>query len=486
MCKDTFQMTVTLSSFQGMQGTQAALSVGERPPLPWESHPPDPIALVPAGASHPVTQRRHRCIAAIQEVQLSALRSFLPEPQQHDTKKTLLLIDPGYHANVGDHMITVAEQEIFKRLGWKAEVEAYSRTMQKTWQGNTDPPAKTSSESHYLECHYIQAAELVPHCQDVIQAIAQQSATPQQQQQQQLLAVWHGGGNWGDLWPSVHRARLEQSFQALLRANFSVYGMPQSLYYREKVVQDYDARLLKHQIQKGLLGREKPSPVMLTWREHESFDQAQQLYPYVQHSVLPDIAFQLGPYNWRDFVQPAETRAQVDFLFLLRRDHESMILPPQKEANDDNDEGEQEHGGALNATAMAEHIRNAVNLAMEKSGSRDSFQSSFRVVDWPDRLHLFQSKDPFFTKTAIQLLAMGRVLICDRLHAAILAFLTDHIPFVYLDQSTGKISKCLRLALDSAGNGCNSGNSAPDALGFSRADNLTDAIQKAGQLLKLS
>ena len=102
---------------------------------------------------------------------------------------------------------------------------------------------------------------------------------------------------------------------------------------------------------------------------------------------------------------------------------------------------------------------------------------SYRIVDWPDRHAVFHDDDPFFTETSIQLLSMGRIVIYDRLHAAILAFLAE-IPFVYINPSTGKISKCLRVAMDF----CNP--TAKDELGFDHGHNLTDAIAKASKLLQ--
>ena len=50
------------------------------------------------------------------------------------------------------------------------------------------------------------------------------------QKQQPNLALWHAGGNWGDLWRDAQDVRIP-SLKTLLDNNFMVVSMPQSLYY---------------------------------------------------------------------------------------------------------------------------------------------------------------------------------------------------------------------------------------------------------------
>jgi exopolysaccharide biosynthesis predicted pyruvyltransferase EpsI len=102
---------------------------------------------------------------------------------------------------------------------------------------------------------------------------------------------------------------------------------------------------------------------------------------------------------------------------------------------------------------------------------------SFTIVDWNSRLAMFNSTNYLFTDTAIQLLSFGKVVICDRLHAAILSYLTG-LPFVYINQSTGKLEKTLRVAFESW-EGCQDGETSM----YARAQNLQDALGKAIQFL---
>ena len=224
------------------------------------------------------------------------------------------------------------------------------------------------------------------------------------------------------------------------------------------------------------------STVVLSWRESESFHKAQQLYPYVTNILVPDIAFQLGPYHLEDF-RSLPPEKQVDFLFLLRRDHESTLLPGLlAELEDTNDDDEADTLERQNVTQI---LHDAVVAAMQGSATGNPY--SYRIVDWPDRLHLFHSDDPYFSKTSIELLSMGHVVICDRLHAAVLAFLSG-IPFVYLDQVTGKLSNSLGVAFDTW-EGCGTRefqNTTIEVLRYSRAANLTEAIEIGAHLRRLS
>jgi len=435
--------------------------------LPWRSHLPEAIPLFQT--KNPAIYRRHQCLAKIQEHQLSTMKSYLGQQDRSSppSNSHVLLVDPAYHCNVGDLMITMGERKILERLGYNIN-------------SNSSCALDQSLSISYSECHYMQSSELVPYCEDILYHHQKGPITQTIKTQQRKFALWHGGGNWGDLWPSVQKVRIEQSFRSLLRNNYIILGMPQSLYYQHQETEAFDARLLKREIRIGKeLGANTDAIVALSWREYESYQRAKQLYPFLDNILLPDVAFQLGPYQ-RETVGDLE---QVDFLFLLRRDQESVLLPPlvKNEETDDDDQS-----NILDITTISKLISDTVHAAMDTNAP----EKSFHVVDWPDRLRLFQSDDPYFTKTAIQLLSLGRVVICDRLHAVILAFLAG-MPFIYIDPLTGKITKSLKVALTAAGEGCLGGQHTNGAdtmefLWYAQAHNLTEAIVKGGHMLRLS
>jgi exopolysaccharide biosynthesis predicted pyruvyltransferase EpsI len=386
---------------------------------PETSRPPDPIELYSGTKKESGVYKRHQCIEKIRQRHSTALGPFMDSSDN----RRVLLVDPAYHRNVGDHMITLGELEFMKRVGYGAETQS--------------------------QCHYIQAGGVVPHCNDVInkQNPAQVSLP---------LALWHGGGNWGDLWGDMREPRIN-SFVHLLEKNFTIISMPQSYHYGDAELEKRDAEKIKSNIAQAMWSRGQDasvldtkegrnrsmSRVVFTWREHESYEVALKRYPFVKNLMVPDIAFQLGPYApmppKEDDIPP------LDIVVFLRDDKESTYMPQRN--------------------------KQAIDKILSSVDGGD--RVSFSIVDWEDRLERFQSSDYFFTDTSIQLLSMGRVVVCDRLHAAILAYLSG-LPFVYINQSTGKISKTLRVAFDSW-DGCRDGESAM----WARADNLTHAFELA-------
>jgi len=282
------------------------------------------------------------------------------------------------------------------------------------------------------------------------------------------------------------------SFKTILENGYSIIGLPQSLYYGDEYKKKKEVTEIKSKIALGLgLGQvtttttetideesdlgfhhrqtddywwnAKPSlsnqivntsaldtpeglalsrqMVTLMWREKESFEEASRLYPFVSNILVPDMAFQLGPY------QPIRKhpKKMVDVIIFLRKDHESKV---NMERNQD-----------------------SIRAILPKKGM------TFRIVDWDDRRDLFDTTDTFFTDTAIQLLSLGKVVVCDRLHAAVLAYLSG-LPFVYIDQVSGKVTKTLTAAFEGA-EGC-----LDETLSrWSRATTLKEALSKASQLI---
>lgn len=368
---------------------------------PFNSTPPTSIPLDINGSQ----QVRHRCLQSIRGRQENALRSIF------DSSRDILLVDPAYHSNVGDHMITLGELSFF--------------------EGRSD--------GNVSQCSYIQAGSFVPPCETEI-AVSSHAMN--------RLAVWHGGGNWGTLWRKAQEPRV-QSFRPLLQHGFAIVTMPNSWYYRDDTLEKKDVKRIRDALRSGGVSLNRSSTdhvpaasvkdqVVFTWRETFSYNKAVEHFPFVTNLLVPDMAFQLGPY------QPPEYH-EVDLLVLLRSDHES--------------------------TLTTERSRGAFRKILNRFPHGSDV--TFSIVDWHDRLQRFRSNDIFFTNTAVNLLGLGRVVICDRLHAAILAYLSG-LPFVYVDPVSGKITKTLSLALED----CEEDSS------FHHATNLTEAVQFSLELLK--
>ena len=435
------------SKSQSQQHQEQAYKPPPQPIKPWDSTPPEPMKLF--DTKNPAIYQRHQCIQYIRQRHdelLLPLFSYDPKSSSSSSSgnggggnnqeevEPVLLVDPAYHANVGDHMLTLGEIEFLEH-----PLRSY---VNNKLNKELPPP---------VQCHYVQAGGFYPSCTGVISS--SDATNPNK------FALWHAGGNWGDLWRDAQDVRIP-SFRTLLQFNYTIIGMPQSLYYSNKELQYEDSLTIKTNIGLGLglvkevlpngddedsvfdttsqssrvnttvldqpYGRNlSRSKTIFTWREKESSDLAQELYPFVTNLFVPDIAFQLGPF------QPIRKNRfpdqLVDILILLRADHESNV---DKQRND-------------------EYIENVLKQLQESKKSDQKI--TFRVVDWPDRLDIFSSRDYFFTTTSIELLSLGKIVVCDRLHAAILSYLVG-LPFVYIDQVSGKITKTFSVAFNNTAN----------------------------------
>ena len=285
------------------------------------------------------------------------------------------------------------------------------------------------------------------------------------------------------------------SFKTILENGYKVIGLPQSLFYLDESLKNKDATSIKEKVALGLkLAKEEyytghrrleelmwgetdrdgeydrwendmddivretkpvntsaldtPEGIELAkartifmWREKESFEEASRLYPFVTNMIVPDMAFQLGPYA-RIRNHPKKL---VDIVIFLREDHESRVDSERNEYS--------------------------IRRMLPKE------DMTFKIVDWSDREKIFGSTDPFFTDTSIELLSLGKIVVCDRLHAAILAYLAG-LPFVYIDQVSGKVTKTLTAAFEEV-EGCMDGEKAR----WARAMSLKDALVKASSMI---
>ena len=166
-------------------------------------------------------------------------------------------------------------------------------------------------------------------------------------------------------------------------------------------------------------------------------------------------------------------KEKVDILFLLRTDKESKYL-------------------------QYRHDTKIRNILDENSLSA---QLSFDLVDWWDSSKYLDTavKDPAapqfdhkvineggkfdymaMFRRSIAMFSSSRVVVTDRLHASIFAFLL-HKPHVYLDQSYGKIRLTREVAF-------NTSTFCQDRhrLRFDQAEDFRQAVSQAGEMVKNS
>ena len=99
-------------------------------------------------------------------------------------KQSILLVDPAYHGNVGDNLIALGEIILMERMGF----------------------------INHTECNVLQSGGRSKDCGNFSYI------------QDGGLAMWHGGGNWGDLWSEDPTLKPMTSFIDLLRKGKTIIG----------------------------------------------------------------------------------------------------------------------------------------------------------------------------------------------------------------------------------------------------------------------
>ena len=182
------------------------------------------------------------------------------------------------------------------------------------------------------------------------------------------------------------------------------------------------------------------------------------------------MAFMIGPLEETSVW--SKKKEKVDILFLLRGDQESKY----------------------------QENRDQVNIRTILEENPLSAQLSFDVADWWDNNKYLDLalRDPpapqleykvlkegkfdymaMFRKS-IAMFSSARVVITDRLHASILAFLL-HKPHVYLDQSYGKIRLTREVAFNIS-TFCQDNH----RLRFAQAEHIRQAVSLAVEIVKIS
>merc|ERR1719300_18903 len=335
------------------------------------------------------------CIEDIQEKIMTGLSKEMRNPDTLVHPSPVLLIDPSYHANVGDSLISYGEVVLIERMGYM----------------------------NHTECSILQSYGKSKKCGDF-------SSFPNGG-----LALWQGGGNWGDLWFGNQRLRRLWSFIQLAKKGRTIIGMPQSLHYNNQLMALEDALTWMKNVSTNFHKQESLQKIVLTWRQENSFQKASDLYPFIDNRLIPDVAFMIGPISETNVWN--KDKSKVDILFALRKDYESRFISQRNES----------------------YIR-----SMLDAGDKTK-NITFKLVDWDDAAHFCNSsltdpEGPNFTykvkkegvfayqpmfRKIMSLYSSGKVVITDRLHMSIFAVLL-HKPHVVLDQIYGKISNTRNFA----------------------------------------
>ncbi|MBA1373898.1 polysaccharide pyruvyl transferase family protein [Sphingomonas ursincola] len=219
--------------------------------------------------------------------------------------------------------------------------------------------------------------------------------------------LFHGGGNFGDVWP-MHQAFRE----SIIAANRSavMIQFPQSIHYDNLNSVAATATSLKG-----------AKSLRLLVRDHESYELATQAFD-CEVVLCPDMAFALGPLQ-------RCCAPDLDVLLLLRTDKERVgyTLPawPEGWAQDDWLEDVPNLHRQTAHDVRIEAIKSLSVSRMSRAARRSSYYNK-----------LAEQR----VKRGLRQLSRARFVITDRLHVHILSTLMG-IPHCFLDNHYGKISR---------------------------------------------
>lgn len=228
------------------------------------------------------------------------------------------------------------------------------------------------------------------------------------------LILINGGGNLGDIWPlnQAHRERVVAHYHG-----HRVVQLPQSIHFSETGAEARCAEVF----------RAHPDFHLLT-RDYESRAIGERLNPG-RTTLCPDMALFLNPFR-------PPIRAQADCLALLRSDGEST-------------------GSRREAASGAPHWMRIVDWLEEPTTAMarlDRFLDRYPMKARRFRPWVYGRLARQRVRRGARLLAAGRVVVTDRLHAHLLCCLMG-IPHVVLDNSYGKIAH-FRAAWGTGGGLC--------------------------------
>ncbi len=358
-----------------------------------------------------------QCIVDIQKKIEDSYKDVFLERKYHE--KDIIYIDPAQHQNLGDAFLVAGTTRLLVRFGFSPQ-NIYT--------------CKESQANLLSDCKY-------------------DTWLPKEK----FLAIWHGGGNWGDGW-HVHQPRLRSMKKLILESNATIVSFPQSVYYLNQEKEFNDAEKLNGWIKNTTTS----SRLVLSFRQANQIQSAKSFYTHADVRLVPDIAFMIGPLLSSKTIWTAKKNEidvpSVDMIFLLRKDKES----------------------SMDCTSVERALKTLrlTNPSLERRLKNLTYQ----VSDWEGYEDVYQvrnfKEDDAMLKVEAgrNLLSLGKVVVTDRLHSSILALLM-HKPHVFIEQSYGKISNTRNTAF-AASEHCNE-----DTLMFHQSYDLEDAIESALKFL---
>lgn len=229
------------------------------------------------------------------------------------------------------------------------------------------------------------------------------------------VILLHGGGNLGDVWPE------HQLFRERLIAEHldnRIIQLPQSVHFGSPGALDRFESVIRRHARVHFLVRDEESALVLRGIGAPT-------------SVLPDMAFMLGPVARRG--SPA-----VDVLRIARVDHERRDEQPLQLVGRSIETvdwlvGEPGRAWSSQFARASVPARRSIQRMLRSSAA------ARRAVD-PALQTAFRVLARRRVERGLRILSRGRVVVSDRLHGHILATLLG-LPQVLLDNQYGKIAR---------------------------------------------
>jgi pyruvyl transferase EpsO len=223
---------------------------------------------------------------------------------------------------------------------------------------------------------------------------------------------FHGGGNFGDLWPAYQLLR-EEIIQAYPGKRIIIF--PQSVRYDNSDALARSCKILRKHPDLHIFLRDRTSLATLDAHGVPNL----RLCPDTAHALLGKLA--------------APKPTQSNHFYLLRRDKEQGPLPPGINASDSKVVDWDDGFGRAGWRAYSVGLR--INHADARHRNKLHASLVWRVVS------------RFLIRRAIGLFAPYGTVVTNRLHAMILALLLGRKVIVY-DNSYGKLSSYIHCWLN--------------------------------------
>jgi pyruvyl transferase EpsO len=243
------------------------------------------------------------------------------------------------------------------------------------------------------------------------------------------VILLHGGGNLGDLWPQ-HEALRQRVMQDFPRHR--IVQLPQTVHFQRPEALEQARRVFESCRDLVVLARDDESQRRL----EESFD--------IDTDLAPDPAFALG-------MQATRVRRTTDIVWLVRTDDEASTPFPQAEHVEAVDWVDDDAGTVL--TVPVRRFRATV----QTFGRRSRRVPPATAVAQRALIPAFDLLATRRVAFGLTVLAHGRIVVSDRLHAHILSLLLG-IPNVVVDTGYGKI----RSFFETWTSGCAIARCSPD------------------------